>query len=340
MLIPFVIDADSLAPDSEWSPQTQRACYEDFMAAWMRAGLLAVDGDKIHCSSLWKSIDSIPEKFRSRIRKLMELCPVINIPNWSGSVTKCDLVEISPVAQVALVDDARAEVKFGFSVDNYEICNNGSPVSVCRFQAFRHAQVIRDFENIANMHIEKGETYINIWNKRFKSLAIAPIKMISIVDRYAISRHFAAPQSQLSGLERFLKLLNDSASGSRYITVYSAWNKEFPDSFFCKITEELYRLQEKYSSRIKKIEIYMAHNSSFVNHAHDRFVRLHKNGDHQYVWGLGEGLTVFEGPASAARSSANFVTGDVPSYQQVESDIKDDKRTKYGVAPNPDRKRD
>jgi hypothetical protein len=333
MLIPFVIDSDSLAPDPEWSPQTQRACYNDFIDAWMRTGLLAVDGDKIQSSNLWKSINLIPEKYRKRIQQLMEVCPIINIPNWKGSINTCDLEKISSVAQIALVDDTRAEIEFGLSVDDDEIRNNETNVFVCRFQAFLHSEVVREFKNTANMHIEKGDTYLNIWNRRFKNLANAPIKKISIVDRYAISRHFSTSQSKLSGLARFLKLLNDTASGSRYVTIYSAWTKELSNVTLHKITEELCDLQKKYNSRINRMEIYMAPNISFGAHAHDRFVRFHENNSQQYVWGLGEGLTVFEGPYSEARSSANFVTGDVQSYKMVENDIKENVETKYGVAP-------
>jgi hypothetical protein len=32
MLIPFVIDVDSLAPDPKWSPPTERACYNSLLA--------------------------------------------------------------------------------------------------------------------------------------------------------------------------------------------------------------------------------------------------------------------------------------------------------------------
>lgn len=329
MLIPFVIDSDSLAPDPGWSPQTQRACYNDFIDAWMKAGFLAVDGDKIEYSILFKSINSIPEKYRKRIQELMKRCPIRCIPDWNGSINNyCDLGVIAPDAKLALVDDIRAELEFGLSAEDDEILNPETKVTVCRFQLFRHSQVIRDFEILANMHIDRGDKFLDIWNKRFLNLAIAPIRHISIVDRYAMRRHFNTSQAKLSGLERFLKLLNEYASGDRNVTIYSARTSELHNISIQEIEDELCGLKRKYSKNIKGLEVYMAPNSLFGNDAHDRFIGFHVNDCHQYVWDLGEGLTVFEGPCSEARSSANFVTGSVLGYQKVKKDIGENKNTK------------
>lgn len=329
MLIPFVIDSDSLAPDSEWSPQTQRACYNDFIDAWMEAGLLAVDGDKIECSILFKSINSIPEKYRKRIQELMKRCPIRCIPDWKGSINNyCDLGVIAPDAKLALVDDIRAELEFGLSAEDDEILNPETKVTVCRFQLFRHSQVIRDYEFLASAHIVRGDKFLDIWNKRFLNLAIAPIRHINIVDRFAVSRHFNTSQAKLSGLERFLKLLNEYASGDRNVTIYSAWTDELQNIATQGIKDELFDLKRKYSHKIKKIEIYMAPNGVFKKDAHDRFISFHISDCHQYVWDLGEGLTVFEGPCSEVKSSAKFIAGPVPSYQNVKKDIVNSKDTK------------
>jgi hypothetical protein len=333
MLIPFVIDSNSLAPDLEWSQQTQTACYNDFIEAWRDTGLLAVDGEKVDRSNLWKSINSVPIKYRSRIQELMGVCPVINIPNWNGSIDKKSLEKISAVAKFALVDNTTALAEFGLDFDDAdEICNNEAQVTVCRLQLFRHAKAIQDFRILANIHIKKGDKYTDIWSKRFKNLAISPLKNISIVDRYAMSRHIMNGQSQLSGLERFIKLLNESAPNSRYITIYSAWTKDLEYFSIDKIEKELKDLQNKYSKRISKLEVYMAPNILFSSDAHDRFIRFHRNKSHQYLWELGEGLTVFEDTYSKVTSSATFKTGELQSSQEIEAIIRSYKDTKHRAA--------
>jgi len=325
MLIPFVIDADSLTPDPQWSPQTQRACYNDFLDAWLRAGLLAFDGDKFENSKLCEAVRALPVKFRQRVLGMLEWYPRINIPNWKGSVSINDMKLISSVAQIALVDDVRAEIEFGLGNDDDEASQliNEKKVTVCRLQAFRYAQIFQDTEKMANIHIEHGDTFQTIWKTRFNMLAVAPIKQISIVDRFAISQHIKCSQSHLSGLERFFKLLNECATGHRYITIYSAWIDELNELTINDIEVELQQLHKKYQKFIKKITIYMAPNKLFGVDAHDRFVRFDR-----YVWDLGNGLKVFEGPFSVIRSSASFVTGpSTQSYANVEQDIQNHKQS-------------
>ena len=333
MLIPFVIDSDSLAPDPGWNSLRQREIYDNFIETWMQAGLLAVDGNKIDDSILFKSIASVPEKYRKRMQGLMMKCPVIYIPKWKGVVDFYDLGAIAPNAQIALVDDVRAEVEFGLTAEDYEIRNNETQVTVCRFQAFSHSTTVQDFKNIKDTHIEPGDTFKEIWDKRFRNLAIAPIKQISIVDRYAVNRHFKNldnPKSYFSGLESFLKLLNDTASGDRYVTLYSEQTDYLNDNNITKdkIEDELSVLQKKYSHRVRLLKLYMAPDYIFAKYAHDRFIRFHANDCHQYVWDLGKGIEIFEGTSFWATSSAHFLAGDLKNYKNKEYVIQNNKETK------------
>ncbi|WP_157497344.1 hypothetical protein [Diaphorobacter sp. J5-51] len=144
---------------------------------------------------------------------------------------------------------------------------------------------------------------------------------MSIVDRYAIGQHIAHAQDQLSGLERFLRLLDIDATGQRHVTIYSAWtadlsgaNRKSIDDIETELRAVFGRLPNK---NIKRIKVFMVPNTGFRDDGHDRFVRF---GD--YVWDIGLGLEVFDGAYSAKRSSAGFKSGTaIGGYKSVEQDL-------------------
>lgn len=330
MLVPFVIDADSLAPDQAWTPTQQRACYNGLLDVWRRTGLLTHDGNVLQGSRLHLAIQALPQSVRSRWLEVLERAPLLAASAWHGSVTAATLCDLASVAQLAFVDDTRAEVDFGFGEDCDEATQtvNGMEVSVCRLLAGGQAQAFQAATSLAGAHIEAGETFQATWDTRFRALANAPIKLVSIVDRYAIGQHMNCPQARLSGLERFLRLVDSAATGHRHITIYSAWtadlsgeNRKTIDDIEAEQRLILGRLARK---NIKRIKVLMVPNTAFRDDGHDRFVRF---GD--YVWDLGLGLEVFEGPFSTKRSSAGFKSGTaVGGYKTVEQDLAGNRDTK------------
>lgn len=166
------------------------------------------------------------------------------------------------------------------------------------------------------------------WDARFKALAKAPIKLVSIVDRYAIGQHIAHTQNQLSGLERFLRLLDSDATGQRHVTIYSAWtadlsgaNRKSIDDIETELRAVFGRLPYK---NIKRIKVFMVPNTGFRDDGHDRFIRF---GD--YVWDIGLGVEVLDGAYSAKRSSAGFKSGvAIGGYKGVEQDLAGNAETK------------
>lgn len=330
MLVPFVIDADSLTPDPAWTPTQQRACYNGLLDVWQRAGLLAYDGDSLHASRLHKAVQALPQNVRPRWQEVLERAPLITTPTWNGSVSAATLGDFSVIAQLALVDDTRAEIEFGFSDDCDEAPQpvSGTDVSVCRLLAAGQAQAFQAAITLAGTHIEAGDTFQATWGARFKALARAPIKLVSIVDRYAVGQHMACPQTKLSGLERFLRLLDIDASGDRHITIFSAWTADLSGENRKTIEDietELRVVFGKLRCRnVKRIKVVMVPNTGFRDDGHDRFVRF---GD--YVWDIGLGLEVFDGAYSAKRSSAGFKSGAaIGGYKSVEQDLAGNADTK------------
>jgi hypothetical protein len=330
MLVPFVIDADSLAPDPAWTATQQRACYNGLLDVWQRTGLLAHYGESLPASRLHRAVLALPQNVRPRWQEVLERSPLLSTPRWSGNVSTNTLGDFADVARLALVDDARAEVEFGLDDDCDEALKPiyGIDVSVCRLLVAGQAKAFQMATALAGSHIEAGDKFQTTWDTRFKALAIAPIKLVSIVDRYAIGQHMACPQTKLSGLERFLRLLDSDATGQRHVTIYSAWtadlsgeNRKSIDDIENELRVVFGRLPSK---NIKRIKVVMVPNTGFRDDGHDRFIRF---GD--YVWDIGLGLEVLDGAYSAKRSSAGFKSGiAVVGYKGVEQDL----------AGNPDTK--
>jgi hypothetical protein len=323
MLVPFVIDADSLAPDPAWTATQQRNCYNGLLDVWQRTGLLAYDGDSLLTSCLHRAVLALPPNVRPRWQEVLERSPLLATPKWNGSVSKGMLGDFVGVARLALVDDARAEVEFGLNdgCDESLLPVNGIDVSVCRLLGAGQATAFQAATALAGTHIKAGDKYQTTWDARFKTLAIAPIKLVSIVDRYAIGQHMACPQTRLSGLERFLRLLDGDAPGQRHVTIYSAWTADLSREnrkTIDDVENELRVVFGKLPRRnIKRIKVVMVPNSAFRDDSHDRFIRF---GD--YAWDIGVGLKVLEGPFSAERSQAAFKCGAaISGYKAIEQDL-------------------
>jgi len=330
MLVPFVIDADSLAPDPAWTATQQRACYNGLLDVWQRTGLLAHDGESLPASRLHRAVLALPQNVRPRWQEVLERSPLLSTPRWSGNVSTNTLGDFADVARLALVDDARAEVEFGLDDDCDETLKsiNGIDVSVCRLLVAGQAKAFQTATALAGSHIEAGDKFQATWDTRFKALAIAPIKIVSVVDRYAIGQHMACPQTKLSGLERFLRLLDSDATGQRHVTIYSAWTADLSGENRKSIDDIENELRVVFGRlpcrNIKRIKVVMVPNTGFRDDGHDRFIRF---GD--YVWDIGLGLEVLDGAFSAKTSSAGFKSGiAVVGYKGVEQDLAGNADTK------------
>ena len=325
MLVPFVIDADSLTPDQAWTPATVRQCHRDLLDVWRRIGLLVHDGERFEDSGLCRAVEGLPQHLRLLWQAMLKRTPPISCRNgWDGMVTPKVAEKICSVASIALVDDTRAEADFGLSEDQDETALRAADnqrLVICRLLAANHATVFIDAMAKSERHIEAGEGYQAIWDTRFRSLATAPtefVKKVSIVDRYAVEQHFRCPQQWLSGLERFLRLLDEDAGGARHVTLFSAWTQGLYGKSEADVNFELDRVMQRLPKRnISRIKVCMVPNAGFRDDARDRFVRFGP-----YVWDLGHGLDVFEGPAAGKRCSASF-KAEATSYEKVEKDLAD-----------------
>jgi len=325
MLVPFVIDAESLTPDPKWTSAQSRNYHKNLLDTCLSIGLLTYDGDCLSSSNLQASVNKLPQKLRSLWEEMLKRVPLIACgTSWNGVVEPKTLTNFCTIARLAIVEDATAEVTFEFTEDCDEkaipVVGNISSIDICRFVAVNQATQFKNALMQAGVHIKPGDTFQKIWDSRFKTLALAPIKKVSIVDRYAIKDHFFCPQAKLSGLERFLRLLDKNSNGKRYVTLYSAWTTELKEKgkTFNDVEADIKLILERLpTNNIEHIKLYMVHDSGFRVGAHDRFIRFEN-----FVWDIGKGLKVFEGAFATERSEAAFKTGEVTaSYKEIEKEL-------------------
>lgn len=330
MLVPFAIDAHSLDPDVAWTPATIRTCYQGFLDAWERYGLLVHDSEQFENSVLFKTISTaaLPPKIKIPLLALLERNPPVPCGNaWGGVITPETILSCAPSAAIALIDDTHAMLDFGFGDDEDERplqTNAGESIDICRFQSVRRAAVFRRADALASKHIEPNDTWQNIWSSRFAGLAGAPIKHISIVDRYAAKQHSFCSQTQLSGLARFLKQLCGANGIKRTITVFSAWTEDLKRSrSFDDIKREVGEIVQNLGlASIRRLTLCILPDTEFGRLAHDRFIRFGES----YVWDIGIGLDAFQGPCAGRSSSATFESGlAVPGYVEIEDGLRNAK---------------
>lgn len=331
--MPFVLDAESVAPDPDWTPAQQRAAHLALLDTWKRVGLLVHDGNLFNQSRVKQAIDALPQKLVPLWQELLERLPLVSGPNgWNGAIANAPacLDLVGGACRVAVVDDAKAEVGFGLTEEeDSKSLAAYHGLEICRFVAAPQAKAFTNAGGLCGQHIHAGLTYGDLWNLRFGALARAPIKTIALVDRYSVSQHYVCPQHYLSGLERFLRLLDGEASGHRYITLFSAWTQELnqlqPQVTLEMIGEEIRQLGARLPRKqIRRVRLIMLPNAVFGDLHHDRFIRFG-----EYVWDLGIGIRVFEGPAVAETSAATFKTCLLtPTYQAVEVKLQQDARAR------------
>lgn len=290
----------------------------------MRLGILVHDGDRFDQSRVKAAIDALPQKLLPLWQELLERLPLVPGPDgWNGVIVNSAacLDPVSEMSRVVVVDDPKAEASFGLTEDeDSKMLAEHNHLEICRFVAAPRARAFADATTLSALHFDIGLGYGELWDTRFGALARAPIKTVVLVDRYAISQHYLCPQHYLSGLERFLRLLDGDATGPRYVSVFSAWTADLnqiePHVTLEMIAEEIRQVGARLPRRIvRRVRLVMLPNGVFGNLHHDRFVRFG-----EYVWDLGTGIKVFEGPAVAEACAASFKCCFLaPTYKTAET---------------------
>lgn len=321
MLVPFIVNPDSLAGDQGWSPAQLANCHLSLIDVCSSMGLLIHDSSSFSTSKLQTAIHQLPQKIRPLWLEVLSRMPMIVSDNdrWSGAVESKDSEHFPGSTEVAFVDDAIAEVEFGLSEhDLSSPCFPNTNVEVCRIGSSSQSFKFKSAIATSALHIEAGESYGKIWSERFQNLARAPIKKISIVDRYAIEQQFKTESFELSGIARFLRMLNAEGNSDKYVTLFSAWTESLSGKKISDIESEMQSILDGLANgSLKRIKVIMVANNIFGVQAHDRFIRFE-----HFVWDMGRGLEVFGGAVNSKRSSASFKSGiAISSYSKIETEL-------------------
>jgi hypothetical protein len=163
-----------------------------------------------------------------------------------------------------------------------------------------------------------------------------------------------------SGLERFLLLLDESATGPRSVEICSAWTKDLlygesaaiikrvkdvlryhpnncpkyiNDEFWSTVKAHLrkdindiaYEISQTLNRlpfrNVTRVVVYMVKDACFRKQSHDRFIRFGR-----YVWNIGLGLKIFEGECTKERSNAFFTTetNEFKAIERILKNVKND----------------
>jgi hypothetical protein len=307
MLVPFVVDPESLVPEPSQSNADALDSHIAFLETWQRIGLLIYEEPTFEGSQLWHKIHKLPQSIRSLWMEFLKHKYALMAPThrgWSGHVSYIALEQIVGEVSVALVDETIALGELNLpETDLPKVVGGQGGVEVCLLRRAGRSQVFQDAIKRSGTHIPSGQGYETTWAERFYRLATAPIKHVVVVDRYAVCRHLnCRHEPYLSGIERFVRLLDRDATGPRHLTLFSAFAEECREDMLPEIEDSLRYILQRLSRRnVKRLKLVMTKNFIFGQDAHDRFVRF---GDH--IWDLGIGLETFEGSASPARCSATF----------------------------------
>jgi hypothetical protein len=326
MLVPFIVDADSLAPEPTRSPADERDSHAAFLDVWGRIGHLIYEGQTFEASRLRQRIDQLPQAIRSLWMEFLD--PALMSPSqtdWKGCICHGTLEQIAAEASVAFVDETCAFVELNMpETDLPTMVRGENGVEVCLFRRAIRSRMFKDAIQRSGTHIPRGQGFETTWSERFRSLARARIKLIAVVDRYAVSKHLRCPQSHLSGIERFVRLLDRDATGPRYVTVFSAFADGVRAAMLPKIEESFRSMMQKLPKRnVSRLKLVMGPNFLFGQSSHGRFIRF---GD--YVWDLDLGLEIFEGSCSSARCGTAFKARNwADGYREIEREIESHSKT-------------
>lgn len=354
MLVPFVIEVgaiEQMFDETRYKvPLDGVLLHKSLIDLWQQYGILLYDGKNWESSNLYAYIEKLPLKHKQHWLAMLDgpSPPIGSIAEWQGDISPGELPLLcSARAELALVEDTRAFVDFEIEENDIErdFPVDHSSITVCRSMAFQHSRCIETRKKISLQHIEKRTSVETIWDTRFKNLIAAEfITHISVVDRFCIARHLFGAKHEPSGLEHWLKRIDNCSTSKKRITVFGS-DKDLAGNDRARtkqdIKEEirvsLRRFWDDLPNRnIQKLDVVVASDYLFGKLAHDRFYRMEN-----YVWDIGSGLEIFEKPYVTKRHAASFkALGEVISeYKVIEDELRKDRKTYYvvEVLKNPSR---
>jgi hypothetical protein len=317
MLIPFEIDTESFETKEgmQINPDV-KMLHENFLNMWLRCGILTYNGKNFCDSKLSSAIDAMPITLKKKWQAAISEYPRIksSLLDWNGDISKEILCNIKEKPSVLIVEETKAYVDFEVPENDYSKIDKVNNIEVVKFKFCTQSEFFKQAQDKSYSHFEKSEPFDLIWKERFHWLAASEnIRHISIVDRFAMINHLAwDSRDGISGLERFIRSLNTSATSKKYLKLFTSWSKDCStyqnkEKIILSFIDSINEIMEKIpSKKIFKISIHVLHDGDFGKDSHDRHIRF----GNMYIWDLGKGLACFDGNTCCnEKLTATFKTG-------------------------------
>ena len=274
------------------------------------------NGININESFLINNIKKLP----TDLRKNWELA-ILKLPrikskndNWDGCLSKINILDFLENSSIAIIQEDTASKEFDIPEKDYSLIfpTKAGSCEVLKFPYVTRSKILQCTKDLYNSHIEIKEPFNKIWLERFHWLSAAEnINHISIIDRYALQNSFENTQAnEISGIDRFINLLNRSATSKKYIRLFTSWGsnrrEDYGDWVENIFIEKLVNsLRSHLGNQIREISLEILKNSDFSTENHDRHIRFE-----DYVWDIGKGLYCLHGSVYCKEKiSTSFKSG-------------------------------
>lgn len=312
MPVPLKIDDKIFAYNKSWGSLEFLQKHKNILETWRQSGVLIYAGKDLKDCALVKSLAKHAKRLPCDVRKLWQDA-ILRYPRlrstdtaWSGEIS-LNFSSLGPEApSILVVDDDKAASEFGV-IGFSEFFDSGN-IEVVRMSACEQSVLLQRDKALSGKSIKKGESFQQIWDSRFKWLVAAEnTSQIFICDRYALTNSPVWAKDKyhskrVSGLERFLLQVANTATTYKYISLITAWPDRH-DRYGRRLTSNeraqlmsdfkgflQSRLPVGASRKIKSIDVFMKNSSDFPDD-HARHVRF----DQSYVWWLDKGLVMLDG---------------------------------------------
>jgi len=302
MIVPFRIDPASFIADlHDLFPSQERRSHEDLLEIWERNGLLVYNGNEINQSYLLQNIKNLPADLRKNWELAIMKLPRIKSKNtnWDGCVSKKNVLTFLENPSIVIIQEDLAVKEFDIPEKEYSLIVKTSTgnIEVLKFPFISRSEVFKKSKLLYNSHINTKEPFEKIWMERFHWLSAAEnVHHVSVIDRYALQNSFEkVNNNEICGSERFIKLLNRSATSKKYLRLYTSWGlkrrEEYGDWVEQVYLDKLVNsLKSRLGNHIREITLEILKSSQFTDEHHDRHVRFE-----EYIWDIGKGLYCLQG---------------------------------------------
>ena len=254
----------------------------------------------------------MPQSFRVRWKKAFKHSRISPGPEgWAGLIhveNADDLTALSGQADLAVCDDTTATLSLDVPEEEPSRMLDSPSMEICKFNCIVLSKMLAETESLCEAGIRKGDRIVDVWNRRFRSLARSS-RHITIVDRYALT-----DGAGLAGFERFAKEL-DGSGRNAILSVYAAIAEDADED---SASNAIAHLRPSLSrGGIQEIQLYLIHDRQF-RRVHDRYVRFERS-----VCELGEGISVLGSRDGKVFRDCSFNFKSVlPEHRDKESFLK------------------